>query len=186
MPQRPDISATLPQLQDAESALHEYANNVLGIDYGFADYGTLRSEADTVDILQFRQDDYAAAVRANPRVASTPITSWRPIAPYGKSWHDYGAAFDVAITDKGNFESAGAALSALKNVATRFGLTSAVPNDPPHFELGVPLSQARQLWLDYTGDAPDLPPSDGTADVAALSTVAVVGVLLLLVRKLMK
>lgn len=181
----PNITDTLPVLQDAEQALHEYANNVLGINYQLAAYGALRDEPDTDEILQYRADDYAAAVRANPKVAQTPINTWRPIAPFGSSYHNFGAAFDVVITDRGGFESDAAALNALKAVASRFGLRSNVPNDPPHFELPVSLDQARELWLAYNGDAPDVVGSPaGTANTAALATIAVVGILILAIRKL--
>ena len=187
MPRVPNIEATLPALQEGEQKLHEYANNVLGIDYQLAAYGAFRDEADTEEIMGYREDDYAAAVRVNPKVAQIPINTWRPIAPFGSSYHNYGAAFDVQITDKGNFESADTALSALKAVASRFGLRSSVPNDPPHFELPVSLADARRMWADYSGDdVPELPPSSGAGDVAALATVAVVGAVILAVRKLMK
>lgn len=176
MPTRNDLTEALPQLQEAESQLHEYATNVLGIDYRIADYGALRTLDDTTEILGFRQADYAAAVRANPALANTPINTWRPIAQFGTSWHNYGAAFDVLITDAGGFESATTALNALKNVASQFGLRSSVPNDPPHFELPVSLSAARQMWIDYNNGStvgiPNVP--DGGGDIAAISTVAII------------
>lgn len=179
----PDITDCLPALQTAEQRLHDYANETLGIEYRLAEYGAFRDEADTTEIMGFRTDDYNAAVRANPKLASVPINSWRPIAPFGRSYHDYGAAFDVEITDQGRYNTPATALQVLKAAASQFGLSSDVPNDPPHFELDVSLSQAQQMWNDYSGGADSGLPS-GTANSAALVTVGVVGLLIVLLRKL--
>ena len=180
---RNDLSETLPQLQDAESRLYAYATGTLGIDYRIADFGALRTEADTNRILGYRQNDYAAAVRADPRVASIPINKWRPIAPFGSSYHNYGAAFDVLITNSGPYASADDALQALKAAAPSFGLSSSVPNDPPHFELPIGLGDAQQLWTDYTtgGGGVNVRISGG-ADAAALVAVALLGALLFAIR----
>lgn len=182
MATRNDLSEALPQLIDAEQQLHDYANSI-GIDYRIADYGAVRTEADTNLILKYRQDDYNAAVRADPSVAHIPINVWRPIASYGSSYHNYGAAFDVLITVSGQYGSS--ALDVLKNAASQFGLSSSVPNDRPHFELaGISVDDARQLWIDYTTGTDYVPPTSpsGTGDVAALVTIAALGALLLLLR----
>jgi hypothetical protein len=180
---RNDLGATLPQVQDAEAALYEYATGTLGIDYRIADFGALRTLADTQLIMQYRQNDYNAAIAANPDTAKVPINKWRPISPFGSSYHNYGAAFDVLITDAGPYASAGAALEALKAAAPSFGLSSSVPNDPPHFELAVGLGDAQQLWADYMGGGGSVNVRiGGTADTAALFTVAILGAILFAMR----
>ena len=179
---RNDLTETLPQLQDAEAALYQYATGTLGIDYRIADFGALRTESDTARILQYRQNDYNAAVRNDPRVAQIPINTWRPIAPFGSSYHNYGAAFDVLITDRGPYTSDSDALQALKAAAPSFGLSSTVPNDPPHFELPIGLGDAHNLWNDYIGGGGVSVRMSGGVDSAALVTVALLGALLFALR----
>lgn len=183
---RNDLSETLPELQDAESQLYAYATGVLGIDYRIANYGAFRNDADTAQILQYRQDDYDAAVRANPALSHTSINTWRPIAPFGSSFHDYGAAFDVLIINRGSFPTAASALQALKAAASSFGLSSNVPNDPPHFELPISIDEARQRWIDYTtgsnGDGTVNVRVTGAADAAGIITVALLGLVLVAMR----
>lgn len=181
-----DLSPALPQLIAAEQQLHDYANSI-GIDYRIADYGAVRTLDDTNLISQYRRDDYAAAVKADPSVANIPINVWRPIAAFGASYHNYGAAFDVLITNRGNYSTSAAALQALKSAAGSFGLSSEVPNDPPHFELaGISLDEASQMWDNFQaggGGDGGSSGSVGSADVGALATVAVLGIVFFLLRQ---
>lgn len=177
---RNSLTGALPQLIDAENQLRERAN-ALGIGYVIADYGAVRTLADTVQILGYRDADYAAAIAADPSVANTPINDWRPIAPFGSSYHNYGAAFDVRITSAPAGVSFDAALQQLKDLAPSVGLRSDVPNDPPHFELPISLDEAKAQWA-AQGNTLPAPGSISVVtapNVAAASTVALVLVAIL-------
>lgn len=134
------LLTALPELREAEANLRHYAD-VNGITYEFADFGGVRNEADTLLILKYREDDYALAKSANPNLP--PIEEWRPIQPFGSSFHNFGAAFDLT-----NVKPAGA-LTRLKTKAPEFGLRSSVPNDPGHFQLAITLDEARRRWASY-------------------------------------
>lgn len=142
---RNSISDALPQLRAAEAALHLRAD-ALGIEYRIADFGGVRTQADTALILGYRAADYAAAIARDPSVAFIPINVWRPIAAFGTSFHNYGAAFDVLVTGTPSGTTATQALAQLKALAPSVGLRSNVPNDPPHFELPISIEQARALF----------------------------------------
>lgn len=144
------IASALPELLAAERALRVKAD-ALGIEYRVADFGGLRTEADTNRILGYRKADYAAAVKKDPKVAKIPIETWRPIAPFGSSYHNYGAAFDVRITKRPAGVSESAALAKLGALAPSVGLRwggtfSAKRSDPPHFELAISLADAKARW----------------------------------------
>lgn len=174
---RNSLDGALPQLVDAENQLRQRAN-AMGITYDIADYGGVRTLADTILILGYRNDDYAAAIAADPSVANIPINTWRPIAPFGSSYHNYGAAFDVRITSAPAGVSFDSALQELKDIAPSVGLSSDVANDPPHFELPISLDDAKAAWSAQGNTAPSI--SIVTApNVAAASTFAVVLVAIL-------
>lgn len=171
MPVRNSLTGALPQLLTAERALHAAAN-ALGIDYRIADFGGVRTYADTVLIMGYRAADYAAAVAANPSIASVAINEWRPIADFGTSRHNYGGAFDILITKTPQGMTTSAALAKLKSLAPSVGLRSNVPNDPPHFELPISFDELRRLW----GKSPGV--IDSTT--ATVSAAVVLGLFLLL------
>lgn len=178
MPRTADLTVCLPQLAIAFGQLRQYAEGN-GISFKLAPYGAFRTEQDTTDILAFRAADYAAArERGEADALALPITRWRPIAPYGQSWHNYGAAFDIIITTYAGYPSADDALHDLKNAASMFGLRSNVPNDPGHFELAVSLETARQMWIQYNGSEA-LKPTTGSATL----TIVVLAAILLVLRK---
>lgn len=155
------IAGALPELVAAEARLYALAK-AHGMDYRIADFGGLRTLADTVRILKYRDDDYANYVKAYQharasgassfvsdgtryRVGSVPlnINTFRAIAPFGHSYHNYGAAFDVQMI-RGN-------LSDLHSLAANnpsIGLRG-IPNDPPHFELARSLNVVKLLWEKY-------------------------------------
>lgn len=147
----PDLLNTLPELQAAELKLRALAA-ARGISYVIADFGGLRSLADTTLILKYRVDDYAAAARANPDTLNTPIAQWRPISPFGSSYHNYGAAFDVLVTAHPVGVNG---YSVLGQLAPQCGLrwggspefTAGGTVDIPHFELPISLTEARIKWL---------------------------------------
>lgn len=88
--------------------------------------------------------------------------------------HNYGAAFDVIITKAPAGMSFDSALSQLKTLAPSVGLRSAVPNDPPHFELPMTLEQARAAWEAQGNAQPGVIQILTTSNAVAASTVAVV------------
>ena len=178
----PTLTNTLPELQQAEARLRAAAA-ARGVTYVIADFGGLRSQADTARILQYRAQDYAAAVRARPDTANTPITKWRPIAPFGSSYHNYGAAFDVLVTGHPAGVNGYSVLGQLAPAAgLRWGgspeFTASGKVDIPHFELPISLVAARIKWLGPVGGAAATGRAIGVA--AANNPVAVIaGVIVL-------
>lgn len=142
----PALTAAISKLR-AKAALE-------GIEFETADFGGVRTEADTTKILKYRTDDYAVYVRnlkaKNPRAVPVPIGKWRAIAPFGSSMHNYGCARDLKITKhppSHNASTAQARLGALApSCGLRWGGTFKSRFDGPHMELPITLAQARQRW----------------------------------------
>lgn len=149
------LAGALPELRAAYDALDQYARSI-GISIALADYGGVRTEADTTQILQFRDADYAVALRAGVIRPDTTLRQFRPINAFGTSWHNYGAAFDVRIIARPSSMTDGQALAKLGAAAGRFGLrwggTFTTP-DTPHFELAIPLADAKARYDAMTGTA---------------------------------
>jgi hypothetical protein len=143
-----------------------------GITTKIANYGGLRSLADTTTILQYRANDYAHDLAAGIVSSSTPIEVYRPIAPFGSSYHNYGAAFDLAIVSAPPGISSYHALQIAGNLAPSYGLrwgggpefTAANRTDSPHFELAIPLSEARRRYEFNAGASS----SSSLPDISAL------------------
>lgn len=154
MSRTPRITDTLPETQAAYSALERLAA-ARGISFTLNEYGAFRSESDTTDILGYRDADYAVYVRnlkkKNPAAVPLSKEKWRRIAPFGHSWHDYGAAFDISLKIVPRGTTADAAMKLLGNeLAPQAGLRwGGAFGDTPHFELAVPLSTAAQMWSDF-------------------------------------
>jgi hypothetical protein len=179
------VARLLPETQRAESALRKAAAT-LGITYTVAKFGGLRTEADTTRIMGFRDTDYAKYVADLKRTAPTktplPKARWRPIAPFGSSYHNYGAALDLTILTRPQNMTAAGALAALGALAPQFGLRwggtfSLARRDPPHFELAIPLPEAKRLWLARNPSAGVARP--GGSAVPLLLVVAFVGLIVL-------
>lgn len=142
-----------PDLSDAIDRLREKAR-VDGIEFDTADFGGVRTLADTTKILKYRDDDYATYVNAlKARDANAvPVDKgiWRPIAPFGTSMHNYGAARDLKILKKPASFSEAEAYRRLGSIAPTCGLkwggTFRNKVDPPHFELPITLAQAKDAW----------------------------------------
>lgn len=125
-----------------------------GIEFDTADFGGVRTEADTIKILKYRAHDYAVYARnlkaKNPRAVPVPIGKWRAIAPFGSSFHNYGCSRDLVITKhppSHNASTAQARLGALApSCGLRWGGTFKSKFDGPHMELPITLAQARQRW----------------------------------------
>jgi hypothetical protein len=113
--------------------------------------GYVRTPSDTAAYLTYRADEYAtwsaAWKRAHPGKAPVSIYQWRPIAPFGGSMHNYGAAFDITPV-RGSYED-------IASLAPQAGLRSGLSAsfvaarrvDPPHYELPISLLEAKARWL---------------------------------------
>lgn len=137
------LSAALPELVAAEARLRAEAD-ALGIGYRIADWGGVRTQADTTQLLRWRDEHVA-------RGGTT-----YPVAPWGRSYHNFGAAFDVKITRRRPNRTDRQELQALGALAPKVGLRwgglwSGTKNDPFHFELPITLADARQRWQRHSG-----------------------------------
>jgi len=148
----------LPELEERWAQLEELAADD-DIELGIADYGGLRTAADTAEIIGFKNADYAAyaaAARAAGRVP-VPITGpWdngnaRPIAPYGRSYHNYGAGRDFTIVSHPAWLSLGDAIARVQELAESVGLRSGRAfDDDYHLELPISLEEAAAAWAQYS------------------------------------
>ncbi len=177
----------LPELTTAIDALGQLAA-AQGIRFTTADYGGYRTVADTTEILGYRQAEYGIYAAQMQAAGQTPlpINQWRPIAPYGRSFHDYGAARDLTITAKPSGMTSSQALAALGALAPQVGLRWGHSfGDDPHFELAISLDDAAARWAAYTGDASagdagDLSSSDDEG-ASSSSSAAALGIVLFFV-----
>lgn len=163
------LTQALPELQDAYERF-EAACSARGISIDIADFGGVRTEADTTAILQYRENDYRAALATGAIRPDTTLQQFRPIAPFGRSYHNYGAAFDAipivwptGMTEAEAVKTMGALAS---SCGLRWGGTFSNP-DPPHYELPMSLAEARVRWENWEA-------SGGTDD--SLSTTQYVTV----------
>lgn len=186
------VSTLLPEMQRAEKSLRTKAA-AIGVTYAPAPFGVLRTLADTTKILGYRDNDYAVYVRAlkasNPGKAPIPKEQWRPIAPFGKSYHNYGAAVDLTITGRPNGWTVQRALAELGKIAPtcglRWGGTFATKNDPPHFELAIPLSEAKRLYdARNKGAVAAAPTAGSTPPKSAVVLFLIAGAALLLLSRI--
>lgn len=148
------LDGVLPELAVAYNGLTA-ALEQQGIRSSVADYGGVRTESDTTKILQFRLDDYNADVAAGNISPSLTLQEYRPIAEWQHSFHDYGAAFDLAVKPPAGM-TVDHALQLAGGLAPRFGLRwgGTFHNaDADHFELAIPLADARARWAFMHGAA---------------------------------
>ena len=145
------LTGVLPETAIAYNALDAFARSQ-GISIVVADFGGIRTQSDTTKILQYRQDDYNAALRAGMIAPDTTLQAFRPIAPFGSSYHNYGAAFDVRVVAWPSAMTQYSALKALGAYAPSIGLRWGglfTNPDPPHFELAITLADAKQRYTSY-------------------------------------
>ena len=169
------IAQALPPLIAAERKLSDAAA-AWGIVYAInaAEYGAIRSPVDTTKAMTARDREYPAYVAGGGTLAKE---TWRKIAPFGQSYHNYGAAFDVVIVQHLPAMTVAQSLAALGKLAPAFGLKwGGTFNDPAHFELAIPLSVARKEW-ETLGNTP------GFSIVKGAGTVAIVFLLWLAARR---
>lgn len=176
----------LPELVDAITGLQDAASSY-GIRFTTADEGGFRTEADTAKILGYRDAEYAIYSAKERAAGRTPmdINKWRPISPYGRSYHNFGAARDLKITSTPAGMSTSDALATLGNLAPTFGLKwGGTFGDPVHFELAASLADVAAAWTNYTNGGTDTPPeSPAIEQGGALGLVAAVTVGLWLLRR---
>lgn len=145
------LAGVLPETAAAYDQLDAFARQH-GIAIGVADFGGIRTQSDTTKILGYRSDDYKAALSAGTIRPDTTLQQFRPIAPFGSSFHNYGAAFDVRVTARPASMTEYAALRALglyaPNIGLRWGGNFTNP-DPPHFELAIPLTEAKARYTSF-------------------------------------
>ncbi len=147
------LTGVLPETANAWNRLSTYAN-AHGITIAVADFGGIRTQADTTRILQYRDADYKAAVDSGAIASSMSLQRFRPIAAFGSSYHNYGAAFDVRVVSRPAGMTEQAALKQLGSFAPtlgmRWGGTFTNP-DTPHFELAISLDEAKRRYGVMTG-----------------------------------
>lgn len=148
-----------------------------GVAIGIANYGGFRTPADTSELLAIRQQEYDAAVAGGEISPALSIDDFRPIAPYGHSYHDTGDAFDIRIKPGGL--PAGMTADQAFTIAGRFADTigmrwgGAFHNaDVRHFERPITLAQARADYTAATGLAID---TSGAAGATGSSSAMVLG-----------
>lgn len=156
---------SLPELRAGEQGLRAQAARE-GISYVIAPFGgPLRTQADTTNILRYRAADYAAYVARQKAAgrAVVDIDTFRRVAPFGLSFHNYGAAFDINIDTWPTGMTADQALTHVGAMAAAHGLRwGAAFGDTPHFELAKTLEQVKAAWQAYSrpptlADASSLP-----------------------------
>jgi hypothetical protein len=168
------LAGVLPELAQAELQLRARAA-ARGIGYAIADLGGVRSQRDTVNAMTYRDNDYAVYVaalkRKNPNAVPIPKLEWRPIAPFGSSYHNFGAAFDVRIVARPvTVRTDAAAVEILGAIAPTVGLRwgGMFPKrrrDPAHFELAIPLAEAAARWTALGRKPGELPPDLGPTQI---------------------
>lgn len=183
------LAGVLPETVAGFNALASYAST-LGMSIDIANYGGLRTLSDTNTILDYRQNDYNAALSAGQIRPDTTLQEFRPIAPFGSSYHNYGAAFDVVVSARPSSMSYAQALATLGARAPSLGLRwGGMFNnpDPPHFELAISLAEARAKYqafvaaggkvssspFDLTSFLPGLTSGDDADTQAVFDTPAV-------------
>jgi hypothetical protein len=175
------LASALPELRAAELKLRKNASQH-GITYVIAEFGGIRSLSDTTKAMDYRAAEYPGYVKAMRAINKAPlsINEWRPIAPYGNSYHNYGAAFDVFVTSVPEGRSQSWGLQLLQIAGPAVGLRNGASfNDPPHFELPLKLSDVRAMWAKHTGGTGQPKPS-GSTTVGVLAGVGVVALLVFL------
>ncbi len=184
----------LPQLVSAcQDLARRAATHPRHVTFKTADYGGLRTEADTTQILRYRDADYQAYVaalkRSNPNAVPVTIARFRPILAFGSSLHNYAAARDLEPTSidgvdvhisptrakiwstepKRAQQLYDAALDVLGSLAPAAGLRwgGKFSNpDRPHFELPIGLDEAKRLYTLWR-NPPTSSSSSGSSTLSA-------------------
>jgi hypothetical protein len=161
------LANVLPLLRDRELALRSAAA-AKGIEYDFPDYAGLRTPADTVQLIRWRdeavtiarrdaeakrkaQGGTAVQIKLAGDVAAT--RAYYRVSPADASFHGVGSAFDIRIRKVPPGMTTDQAYKALGAIAPSIGLrwggTFSAPADPFHFELAKSRDDAAILWKSF-------------------------------------
>ena len=155
------LAGSLPELATAHDALASAAAD-MGILFHIADYGGLRDEATTEQLIAWRDQAVAAG------------QDYYRVAPYGHSYHDFGGAFDVRVDDDGGLADPLAVLGRLAPAAgLRWGGTFPPPADTPHFELAIDIGDLKGRWAAYQAQPSQAGPGQGGGAVLGVLLAAV-------------
>lgn len=157
----------LPELTAAMERLAALA--APDVTFTVADFGGVRTEAQTVQILKYRDADYAVYVKRCEAKGETPkaINDFRRIAPFGKSMHNWGGARDLRpltwrgqwvvdendyskIIDERGFQAAHDLLDHYCVTDPELKATLKIGdyfNDEPHVELAISLDECRRRYI---------------------------------------
>lgn len=146
------LAGLLPEMREKEQKLRNYASS-RGIAYVIADYGGLRTQADTVKLVGWRDAAVAkarklAALEADKRrlspsqkalaVEQAGKRAYYRVSPFGRTFHSRGAAFDIRITTTAPGLTFAQSYKVLGDYAPQIGLrwggNFSAPADPFHFE----------------------------------------------------
>lgn len=139
-----------PEFTERIENLRELAADE-GIEFDTADFGGVRSEADTVKIMRYRDNDYAVYVKNMKRKGKKPVSIgvFRPINKFGTSHHNFGFARDLKITRYPSSFTKDRALQRLGALAPEAGLVwggTFDRYDGPHFQMPITLAEARRRY----------------------------------------
>lgn len=161
-------AGVLPELAQRYVAL-ERAAAARGLAFRLARWAgaAVRDAADTATAMRHRDVDYGRYLLTLPAgKVAVPKLLWRVIAPFGSSYHNYGASFDVEMI-RGTLAQLGA-------LAAAVGLVWGGRNDSPHFRLPITLLEAKARWL-ALGNIPGVAFGGTAVQVGAIMTVALIG-----------
>jgi len=159
-----------------------------GIRIGIADFGGFRTEADTNQINAYKLADYNAYAAAERAAGRTPLPisgAWddgkpRPIAPYGRSFHNYGAARDFTIVARPAGMSYAEAVRRVQDIAEQDVQFSSGRSfgDDMHLELPLALEEVAAWWADYQAASASTSSggSSGSASMAGVLAAIALGV----------
>jgi hypothetical protein len=181
------IEGELPELTAAIARLEKLAAQ-RGLSFTTANDGGIRSEADTLRDLKYRDDDYAAYVKQlrahDPKAVPLDKYRWRPINAFGTSYHNFGAARDLRMLTGTLAELGKLAPAAGLKWGGEFRDAQGKPRpDYPHFQLPITLLEARARWL-ARGNTPGAvtPAVSLAAGAAAAAITLVVGLVAMYAR----
>lgn len=166
---QPDVALrnALPELRQDELKLRAYAAQN-GITYAIAEFGGVRTEADTTKLIRWRDEAVAAArskaYRAARAAGATETVARQKadaagraahyrVAPFNSGFHPLGAAFDIRIITVPQGKNADWAYKLLGahavNIGLRWGGYFSRPADPYHFELRPARADVSARWQRY-------------------------------------
>lgn len=133
------ILTALPELKDKEGAFRT-AMAAAGYQYDLPDFAGVRSAAQQQQLIAWRDEDVAAGGKSYA------------VAPVNTTYHQYGAAFDIKITQPADPQQSD--YQAAADIAQSVGLDAGfyfTNRDPYHYQLPYDLPSVQQMWTEHTG-----------------------------------